>query len=64
MFFKMGRGFQYTPAVWREFLAFGERELRPSCLISTLGNSASTDLIGQAKVFPTLETEKQTNNDF
>ena len=29
--FELGRGFQYTSAVWREFLAFGEPEHRPSC---------------------------------
>ena len=54
----MGWGFQYTPAVWRGFFAFGKREHKQSCLISTSGNSANTDLIRQAKVVPTLETNK------
>ena len=38
---------------------FGESEHRPMCLISTSRNSANTDSIHQAKVIPTLETNKQ-----
>ena len=57
----LGRSFQYTLAVWREFSAFGNVSTTPSCLISTSGNSANTDSIRQAKVIPTLETNKQTN---
>ena len=62
--YSMGQEFQDTSAVWRGFLAFGEPEHRPSSLISTSGNFANTVLICQAKVIPTLETNKQTNHYF
>ena len=61
-----GQGFQYTPAVWREFLAFWGTWAQNIVLSSTLGNSANTDLICQAKVewgkprYPLLPL-KQTN---
>ena len=55
-----------TPAVWRGFLVFGECEHRPSCLISTSGNSVKTDSIRQAKVhsYPWNKHDTQYNDSF
>ena len=57
-YFKVGRGFQYTPTVYGKFLVFQEPENGPSCLISISGIFANTDFICQAKVILTLETLK------
>ena len=48
------------PSGVEEVLDLGEHEHITSCLISTSGNSANTDSFRQAKVIPTLATNKQT----
>ena len=35
--FSLGQGFQYTPALWREFLVFVVTEHRPSCSVVSKG---------------------------